>query len=79
MNREGQKYRSRQKLRVQCPECAADLEESFLVVHHNTQNIIDIGAQWDTHLLQGRLIHIVCPLCALWVRGITQSRGAREG
>ena len=52
-------------MRVQCPECAADLEESFLVVHHNTQNIIDMGAQWDTPPTQGSLINIVYPFCAL--------------
>ena len=65
MMRSGHTYRSHQKLRVQCPEYAADLAESLLVAHHNPQNGVSMGAQWDAPPIQGSLINIVCPFCAL--------------
>ena len=46
------KYRSCQRLRVQCPKCGLYLAAWYLVVHWQNQNCVAIfmgvGAQWAT-------------------------------
>ena len=39
---------SLQKLRVHLPDRGSDLAAGVLAAHHHTQNIVGLGAQWET-------------------------------